>query len=230
MKMYEDLKEMLEDQLKKIAKKGDISPNELENAYKAVDILKDIQTIEAMKKADEEHEKQGQEGGYSQRGNNYSREGMSNNQGYSQHYIYPWMSYEPVWNQEPYMGKQDMQNMRGSYNRGGSYNVGNNSNDYSNGSYDGMNNAGTRGRDGDGDGRYSERGYDSYDGGSYDSSYRRGRDARTGRYVSRDGRSYEYSRASEKERMIGKLEGMMEDAKTEKERMAIMQCMEKLEG
>ena len=56
----------------------------------------------------------------------------------------------------------------------------------------GMSNA-RRGRDGDGDGRYSE-----------DSSYRRGRDA-MGRYTSRDDG---YSRHDEKEQMMKQIEQM----------------------
>lgn len=53
MRVLDDMCEMLEDELKQIAKKDDITPQELDNAYKAVDILKDIETIKAMKKADE---------------------------------------------------------------------------------------------------------------------------------------------------------------------------------
>lgn len=49
---------------------------------------------------------------------------------------------------------------------------------------------------------------------------RRGRSARTGRYVSRD---------SEKERMIGKLEDMMDSVSTERERRILQQCVDKLE-
>lgn len=51
-------------------------------------------------------------------------------------------------------------------------------------------------------------------------SERRGRSARTGRYVSRD---------SEKERMIGKLEDMMDSVSTERERRILQQCVDKLE-
>lgn len=217
MKSMEELKEILDGEIKKIAKKGDITPQELDNMYKAIDIIKDIQTIDAMKKADEQ-------GGYSQgrsydgQSNNYSNnsygnsmEGnMSRNQsmdGQSNRYYMPYyypMTYAggPVWNQPE---QQMMQSERGSYN---SYR----------GSYDdGMSNA-RAGRDGDGDGRYSE-----------DSSYRRGRDARTGRYVSRDGSYDRYSRHTEKERMIEKLETMMDSAGSEKERRAIQQCIDKLE-
>ena len=48
MKALKDLKEMLEEEVKKITKKGDITPTELESAYKVVDIIKDIETIWAM--------------------------------------------------------------------------------------------------------------------------------------------------------------------------------------
>lgn len=173
MKAMEELKEMLEEELKKITKKGDITPTELENAYKAVDILKDIETIKAMQEAG------GEDGGYSMRGNSYMM---------------------------PYMYSMDDM----------SYNMSHR------GSYDGMshNSYGSyarAGRDGDGDGRYSE-----------DGSYRRGRDAR-GRYTSRDG-SYEtgYSRHDKKE-MMQNLQMMMQQAGSEKERKAIRDCIEELE-
>ena len=127
-----DLCENLKDEIKELNKKGDISPTELERAYRAVDIIKDIKTIEAMEDA----------------GRSY--DGMSRD-GYSQR-MYPGYYYD-----EP-----------------------------------GMSNA-RRGRDGDGDGRYSEEG-----------SYRRGRDA-IGRYTSRDGG---YSGHEEKEQMMRQIEEM----------------------
>ena len=52
-KNYEAMKEILEDQIKKIVKKGDISPQELDNLYKASAIVLDFETKEAMKKAGE---------------------------------------------------------------------------------------------------------------------------------------------------------------------------------
>ena len=64
MRVLHDLEEILEEELKKIAKKGDITPTELESTYKAVDIMKDIETIEAMRKAEEESE-MGYSRGYS---------------------------------------------------------------------------------------------------------------------------------------------------------------------
>ena len=130
MRVLDEMCEILEDELKDITKKGDISPAELESVYKSVDIIKDIETIKAMK----------EQGGYSYNSYN-SYDG----------------SYE------------------GSY---GSYRGG-----------EGMSNAGRRGRDGDGDGRYSER---------------RGRDA-MGRYTSRDDG---YSRDHETEALRKELNEM----------------------
>lgn len=140
-----DLCENLKDEIKELNKKGDISPTELERAYKAVDIIKDIKTIEAMEEAG---------GSYDDYSNdNYSRrmyrDGASNN----------------------------------SYNSYNSYDP----------SYDGGRSMARRGRDGDGDGRYSE-----------DGSYRRGRDA-MGRYTSREGG---YSGHEDKQQMMRQIEEM----------------------
>lgn len=128
MQVLYDMCEMLDDELREVVKKGDMSPTELDRVYKAVDIIKDIKTIEAMEDYSYDD--------YSRR-NSYADDNMSYN-----------MS-------------------RNSYAR--------------------------RGRDGDGDGRYSE-----------DSSYRRGRD----RY-SRDN-SYEqgYSGHEDKQQMLQKIEMM----------------------
>ena len=130
-----DLCDSLKEEIKELNKKGDISPTELDRVYKAVDIIKDIKTIEAMEEA----------------GNSYNSYDMSRD-GQSNRMPYPMYYYD-----EP-----------------------------------GMSNA-RRGRDGDGDGRYSE-----------DSSYRRGRDA-MGRYTSRDGG---YSGHEEKEHMMRQIEDM----------------------
>lgn len=132
-----DLCENLKDDIKELNKKGDISPTELERAYKAVDIIKDIKTIEAMEDAGSSYNSY-------ERGGNIRDGGQSNRMPY---YMYD----------EP-----------------------------------GMSNA-RRGRDGDGDGRYSE-----------ESSYRRGRDA-MGRYTSRDGG---YSGHDDKEQMMRQIEEM----------------------
>lgn len=158
MKELHEMKEVLMDQVKKISMKGDaISPQELDNAYKAVDIIKDITTIEAMKKAEEREMDEGRSYDYSY-GNSMR----------PYFHMYPRGSYE------------------GSYENSYGYDS---SRDYS---------GARRGRDGDGDGRYSE-----------DYSGRRGRDPQTGRYVSRDG-SYEYSGHKEmtKEQMQRQIQEM----------------------
>ena len=118
-KHYEAVKEILEDQMKKIIKKGDITPAELDNLYKASAIVLDFETKEAMKKAEEQGQ-EGQSNDYSGRrmdGRSYNREDYDGRQ--SNHYPW-WMynsmtggnrdmsnrgnSYGPVWN-------QDMENM-----------------------------------------------------------------------------------------------------------------------
>jgi hypothetical protein len=132
MRVLMDMCEILEDELKDIAKKGDISPTELDSVYKSVDIIKDIETIKAMR---------------NEYGNSYN-------------------SYNS------YDGSYD-----GSYMMPYSYRGG-----------DGMSNA-ARGRDGDGDGHYSER---------------RGRD-RMGRYMSRDDG---YSRSPETDQLRKEMEEM----------------------
>ena len=159
MKVLYEIQDILEDEMKKICKKEEISSTDLDNIYKMVDIVKDVATVDAMKNAEE----QGWSRDYAR---DYSR-------GYSEDYA----------------------NAYGSYAR--------------------------RGRDGDGDGRYSE-----------DSSYRRGRDA-LGRYTSRDGsyrNSYEdgYSRHG-KEEMIDHLKEMMRNARTEEERESYRKAVEQMQ-
>jgi hypothetical protein len=152
MRVLYDIQDMLEDELKKISKKDEISSTDLDNIYKMVDIVKDVTTVEAMHKAEQE--------GYSR---DYARD-------YSRGY------------------SEDYADAYGSYAR--------------------------RGRDGDGDGRYSE-----------DSSYRRGRDS-MGRYTSRD--SYDgYSRHS-KEEMVDHLKEMMRNARSDEERETYRKTIEQL--
>ena len=76
---------------------------------------------------------------------------------------------------------------------------------------DGMSMA-RRGRDGDGDGRYSEDNF-------RDSSYR-GR----GSYEN----SYGYSRDNSRKKMVEKLTTLMDDTMSEQERNAIMDCIDKI--
>lgn len=48
MRVLYDIEEMLEDELKKIAKQDNLTGSDVECVYKVVDILKDISTIRAM--------------------------------------------------------------------------------------------------------------------------------------------------------------------------------------
>ena len=195
MKDLERITELIENEIRPLTSKQDISPNELKNLGEAVDILKDVETIKAMKQSEQE--------GYSFRGS-YD-DGMSNR--------YPYMrSYEGGQSMTSYGNQRYPMNMEGQSMTGNSMGMQ---------SMDGqsMDSYGRRGRDGDGDGRYSER---------------RGRDA-MGRYTSRDsygrGESYErgYSGHSERQYMIDRLEDMADDARTDRERQIIEKCIAKLE-
>lgn len=109
MRVLNELKYMLEEQVKEMTKDGDINVKELECLDKAVDIIKDIETIEAMKQYGYEEEDMKysnvMRGG---RGNSYAY----NSDGYSGHMM-PYDMYE----REMY---DDVSYGRGSYD-GGSY-------------------------------------------------------------------------------------------------------------
>lgn len=224
MKKLDRIEEMIHEEIKPLISKNDISPTELKNLGEAVDIIKDIQTIKVMKKAEEEDTMQSQESRSS-----YGR-GYGGNRSYGSYDDMPmamgrnsgrsYGSYEgnsgrmmpyPYYMYDAGMASRDMNSqgmggMRSGYNRSGN-SYGENSVQ----SMDGNSMDGRRGRDADNDGRYSE-----------DGSYRRGRDAR-GRYTSRD-----YSRHTDREMMIEHLEDMADDARTERERRTIEKCIDKL--
>lgn len=78
MKTYDNIKNMLCDELDEIAKKKELTTNSLDVLYKGVDILKDISVIEAM---EQDYPSEGYSGeGYSQYGRYpvymYDNEGM----------------------------------------------------------------------------------------------------------------------------------------------------------
>ena len=52
MRILYDIQDRMEDELKSICRKDEITNSDLENIYKIVDIVKDITTIDAMHKAD----------------------------------------------------------------------------------------------------------------------------------------------------------------------------------
>lgn len=147
-KTLRELKETLEEEIKKIAKKNDITPAELENATKAVCLIEKIKMIERLDMDDADYS----EGSYS---NARMRMNYSNEYG---------------------------DNSRGRY---GSYN---------------------------------------------DSSYRRGRSTTTGRYMSRDNYDDGYSGHSIRDRMIDKLESMIDEAKTEHEKQVVMEWINRLDA
>lgn len=89
MKVYDQIKSMLCDELEEIAKKKELTSSNLEVIDKAVDVIKDLSTIEAMES----------EYGYSQDG--YSQEGYSRG-GYSGGYFgrMPYYMYDDGMSQE----------------------------------------------------------------------------------------------------------------------------------
>lgn len=143
-----DLKTLIEKEIMKVTSKGDITPTELKSLGEAVDILKDIETICAMKEY----------------GDDDSSYAMSN-RGYSSRRPYEYPMYRDS--------------------------------------------------------------YESYDDMSYRQSRAQGGQggSSNAREKSRDG----YSRHAEKEEMIFKLERMLNKARDEEERNAIMECIDKLE-
>ena len=73
-RLYHDVKELLHKEISKIVEKGSLTPQELENLYKAIDVLKDICEI---------NEKEGMDEGYSERG--YSMWGPNHDRYYDIH-------------------------------------------------------------------------------------------------------------------------------------------------
>lgn len=69
MRILMDLEQLLKEQIEQIIRKGDVTPVELERLDDAIDIIKDIETICAMK----EYGYQEEEGGYSERYPYYAR-------------------------------------------------------------------------------------------------------------------------------------------------------------
>lgn len=70
MKVYNDIRDMLCDELEEIAKKKELTSNSLEIIGESVDILKDIATIEAM---EESGYSNGRVPYYDDIGNSYAR-------------------------------------------------------------------------------------------------------------------------------------------------------------
>lgn len=73
-RLYYDVKELLHKEISKIVEKGSLTPQELDNLYKAIDVLKDICEITSM---------EGDDGGYSER--SYSMWGPNHDRYYDIH-------------------------------------------------------------------------------------------------------------------------------------------------
>ena len=73
-RLYHDVKELLHKEISKIVEKGSLTPQELDNLYKAIDVLKDICEISSM---------EDDNGGYSERG--YSMWGPNHDRYYDIH-------------------------------------------------------------------------------------------------------------------------------------------------
>ena len=52
MRVLYDIKDKMEDELKKICRKEEMTQTDLDNVYKMIDIVKDVTTIEAMNESD----------------------------------------------------------------------------------------------------------------------------------------------------------------------------------
>lgn len=103
MRVLYDIQDMLEDELKKISKKDEITTSDLDNIYKMVDIVKDVTTVDAMHKAEQE--------GYSR---DYARD---YSRGYSEDYANAYGSYRTS-----YDGRRGMDgDSDGRYSEDGSY-------------------------------------------------------------------------------------------------------------
>lgn len=82
-KIHEEFCELLDDQLETIAKKGDISPTEMDNAYKAIKSKYYLTVMDEMKEAKErgygEYSQRGGQGYSGEYSYNYSMMPMSSN-------------------------------------------------------------------------------------------------------------------------------------------------------
>ena len=134
-KTLRELRETIEEEIKKIAKKNDITPAELENATKAVCLIEKIKMLERFDSYEDD---------------------------------YPESSYDAPYTHMPEH--------------------------------------------------------------SMNSSYRRGRSMTTGRYMSRDNYDTGYSGHSIRDRMISKLESMVDEAKNEHEKQVVMDWINRLDS
>lgn len=181
LQMYENLRDMLESEIKEIEKKNDLTESSLDNLYKLTTALKVVDRC-----IDREEGEQNVSSNHSYARDRYGR--YSNN------------SYDDMSNMYPTPYALAQEKMMSPNNRikqamkEEGIDV-----PYSN--------ASRRGRDGDGDGRYSEDNF-------------RNNQSR--------GDSYGYSRDASRKKMVQKLETLMDDTMSENERQAIQECINKI--
>lgn len=220
IQMYENLRDMLEREIGEIERKRDLNKDSLDNLFKLTSSLKVVEKC-LEKKEHEEMMKSSNNMSMMSMGGQSMAQGGGSYENNSMHY--PYMGY-PMSMTESRNSFDGMSNARGGQsNAGDSYdgqsyaNRGQYSRGQSNeGGYSGENSNGRRGRDGDGDGRYNES-RDNF----RDNSSRESYDGR--------GRSYGYSRDAAKKKMVQKLETLMDDTMSEKERQAIQECISEID-
>ena len=202
LQMYENLLDMLDQEIGQIERKHNLDEKSLDNLYKLCVSSKAVMKrigYEEMKELEKSESHDGYStargrdamGRYTSR-DGYSMDGMSN-------------AMRPYWMYDGMMSRE-MSNAQGGY----SYAM-NTSNEQG-----GQSNAMRRGADGDNDGRYNE----SRD--NFRNSQDRGRS-----YA--DGTSYGYSRDASRKKMVQKLETLMDDTMSEKERRAIQDCISEID-
>lgn len=204
LQMYEDLRDMLEKEVKDIQKKGDLDVQGLDNLYKLMTAIKVTDRCIEREKGEKP-------------------EAVASNMVAPTANAYTNRRYSRMMPPEPTMamGNTMANTMGNTYAEAAYADMANEADKaYADGVYDGIQSerrGGRRGRDGDNDGRYNE----SRD--NFRNSQDRGRS-----YEAYDGRSYEYSRDATKKKMVQKLETLMDDTMSETERKAIMECIEKI--
>ena len=104
MKVYDQIKNMLCDELEEIAKKKELTTNSLDVIYRSVDVIKDLATISAMEQE-------------------YPSEGYSKDSGYSQGYFgrMPFYAYDDgmVHDSSYGRGRYAQRDARGRYSSDG---------------------------------------------------------------------------------------------------------------
>lgn len=202
LQMYENLRDMLEREVQKIEKKNDIDEQSLDHLFKLTSSLKAVDKCIIR-----EQEYEAEKNGYSMNMN--SMQPMASNAAYPMNSNAAYPRYSNRGYNRIYIdGEGVREAMKYHSNDGGRYG----------GSYDPSpyeqqhegNSYAVRGRDGDSDGQYNESSHNNHPYNDY----------------SRGGG---YSRDEARKKMVQKLETLMDDTMSEKERQAIKDCINRIE-